>query len=93
MTEDHGHCPHCNADLNGASIWKTGYQFALTNGGDTWPSVPAKSVEEAEARADKYASLYGATRTKGRWGRAIGMSDGDSIYEWQCPDCQQRWPR
>lgn len=93
-SDDHGSCPNCKADLNGGSIWETGFDFAMTDGHDTWPHVRAKSVEEAEKRADKYAAAYGATRTKGRWGRAIGWEyDKDRIEEWECPDCKHRWGR
>ncbi len=28
-----------------------------------------------------------------RWSRKIGISDGDDIYEWRCPDCEHRWGR
>lgn len=92
---DHGHCPHCNADLNGGSIWQTGKHLAMTTGGDTWPTVPARNEAEAEARADKYAAAYGATRTSGQWGRQIGVScvTRDRIVEWQCPDCNKTWDR
>ena len=94
-TDDHGRCPKCDADLNGDSIWQTGYDFALKDGGDTYPRVPAKSIEEAEARADRYASMYGATRTSGRWGRQIGIYDihKDRTVRWKCPDCEHEWPR
>lgn len=95
MSDDHGHCPNCNADLNGGSIWETGYNFALTTGQDTWPSVPASTREEAECRADKYAAAYGATRTTGKWGREIGIYDmgKDRTVAWKCPDCDHEWPR
>lgn len=95
MSDDHGHCPNCNADLNGGSIWKTGYDFAMTSGKDTWPNVPAKDEAEAEARADKYAEAYGATRTTGQWGREIGIysMDEDRTVAWECPDCKHRWGR
>jgi len=26
-----------------------------------------------------------------RWDRKIGMSDGDRIYAWKCPDCRETW--
>lgn len=95
MDDEHGRCPKCDADLNGGSIWEVGYQMALTDGKDTWPNVVAASAEEAEQRADAYASAYGATRTKGRWGRAIGISsmELDRIVLWMCPDCNHEWPR
>lgn len=25
--------------------------------------------------------------------RVIGLSDGDSVYAWRCPDCGHTWPR
>lgn len=28
-----------------------------------------------------------------RWRREIGLSDGDSIYAWRCPDCRHEWLR
>jgi hypothetical protein len=28
-----------------------------------------------------------------RWSRKIGLSDGDSIHTWKCPDCEATWPR
>lgn len=94
-TDDHGRCPKCDADLNGDSIWQTGFRLALTTGGDTWPSVPAERLSEAEARADRYASHYGATREHGRWGRQIGIydMDKDRTVRWRCPDCEHEWPR
>lgn len=88
MTDDHGSCPHCGVDLNGGSIWETGVKMAFEgNDGAGLEKGPAKTQEEAEKRADKYASLYGATRKKGKWGRQIGISNWDRVVEWQCPDC------
>lgn len=28
-----------------------------------------------------------------RWERRIGISDGDSVYAWHCPDCEHQWLR
>lgn len=32
-----------------------------------------------------------------KWGppgkREIGLSDGDSVRRWRCPDCGKKWPR
>jgi hypothetical protein len=46
-----------------------------------------------EVVADKYAKLYGATRTTGRWSRAIGYSsmELDRTTGWSCPDCDHFW--
>jgi hypothetical protein len=28
-----------------------------------------------------------------RWSRRVGLSDGDRIFAWRCPDCEHQWPR
>jgi hypothetical protein len=45
--------------------------------------------------ADQIASFYGATRTEGRWGRAISLYDRDKdrTVAYQCPDCNHKWER
>ena len=79
MDDQHGRCPHCDADMNGGSIWA---HFLDETGGDP---------EEA----DFIAAMYGATREKGRWGRQIGITPvgHDRVTDWQCPDCGGQWPR
>lgn len=79
MSHDHGRCPNCDADLNGGSIWE---YFLDATGGD-------------EEEADLIASMYGATRDSGRWGRQLGIysMDHDRTVQWQCPDCQHVWDR
>ena len=42
-----------------------------------------------EAKAQEVAAMYGGTQ----WGRAVGESNGDSVYRWQCPDCGHTWDR
>jgi predicted RNA-binding Zn-ribbon protein involved in translation (DUF1610 family) len=95
MPKEHGNCPNCGTDLNGGSIWQTGYSFALAGKHYKQYGVPADNKQEAERLADKYAEAYGATREKGQWGRAIGIYDmqKDRTVEYQCPDCEHRWPR
>lgn len=53
-----------------------------------------KERGSAEA-ADEIAKMYGATRTKGQWGRAIAMYDmnTDRTVSYKCPDCGHIWPR
>lgn len=48
-----------------------------------------------EEEALKYASMYGATKTKGRWGRQVGIYDvfKDRTVRWKCPDCDHEWSR
>lgn len=70
-------CPECETDLDGGLIYDT---FIKMYNGD-------------KEKALRVAEHYGATETEGRWGRQIGHSDGDSVYEWMCPDCGAIWPR
>jgi len=76
---DHGHCPACNADMNGGSIWQT--MLEQSNGD--------------ESEADRKAEMYGATRTTGRWGRKEAMYDrgSDRTTHYRCPDCWHIWKR
>ena len=97
MTDNHGRCPNCNADLNGGGIWKTFYDQAI-NGmhyKQNKPLAQPPTVAEAEALADESAALYGASRLHGEWGRQIGIYDygKDRTVAWQCPDCRHEWPR
>jgi predicted RNA-binding Zn-ribbon protein involved in translation (DUF1610 family) len=48
-----------------------------------------------EAKADRIAAMYGATRTEGRWSRAVGLYsiDRDCTYAFRCPDCDHEWRR
>lgn len=85
-------CPSCKSNLEGGLIWDTGLQFALEGKHYHQHGTPASTQAEAEALADTYAEAYGATRTKGRWGRQIGIEyDRDRIEEYQCPDCDHKW--
>lgn len=78
MSQDHGHCPHCNADMNGGSIWQTFFERT-----------------GSEEEADKSASMYGATRDSGCWGRVIALycQDRDRTVGFKCPDCHGEWER
>ena len=96
---EHGICPHCGASLDGGGIWQHFYD-EFTKGEGYWMDAAGNysrtkrllSPEEAERVADEVASHYGATRTKGRWGRAIGIEyDRDRIEAWACPDCHGMW--
>jgi predicted RNA-binding Zn-ribbon protein involved in translation (DUF1610 family) len=90
---EHGHCPKCGVDLDGGSIWGTFYQQALD--GKHYRQEGSASPEEAERLADESAILYGASRARGQWGRAIGIScmQQDRIVKWECPDCAHEWTR
>jgi hypothetical protein len=51
--------------------------------------------ENSEEEADCIAAMYGATRTEGRWSRAISLYsiERDCTYAFQCPDCNHEWRR
>lgn len=94
---EHGNCPHCGVSLDGEGIWDTGLQRAWDGSHLHYgqKGIPAKDKDAAYALADKYAECYGADRTKGRWGRAIGIYDmeRDRTVKWKCPDCEEEWGR
>lgn len=63
------------------------------DGGSIWQHFRDK--EGSDEEADRIASMYGATREKGNWGRAIGIYDifKDRTVRWKCPDCDHEWNR
>lgn len=42
-----------------------------------------------ESIPPEHWETFGATR----FSRVIGISDGDSVGWWKCPDCKARWER
>lgn len=46
-------------------------------------------------KAIETAEMYGATETKGRWGKRIGIYsiEKDRTSMWRCPDCNHTWSR
>jgi rubrerythrin len=78
MKNEHGHCPNCNADLDGGSIWETFYQ--LTG-----------SEEEADRKAEMYGANREKGRW-GRT-IALYDRDKDRTVAWKCPDCGHIWER
>jgi hypothetical protein len=46
-------------------------------------------------KALETAEMYGATETKGRWSKKIGIydMDKDRTISWQCHECGHRWDR
>jgi hypothetical protein len=63
------------------------------NGGSIWQHFMDKLGDEAEAT--RIASMYGATRTEGQWGRQLAIYDmeRDRSMAFKCPDCEGEWPR
>jgi hypothetical protein len=96
---EHGNCPHCNADLNGGSIWDHFYNEFLTKG--YWLDAEGEYInerriltpEEAEEAATRVAANYGATKETGKWGRATAEIRFDRVFAYHCPDCKGSWPR
>jgi len=77
----HGHCPHCNANLDCDLI----INYPLSQGG---------SMEEALRYAASYSG-WNEHGEKNRWSRAIAVYDinKDRIVEYRCPDCSKTWER
>lgn len=102
VPKEHGNCPHCGADLNGGGIWEHFY-LQFTEGAGFWLDEEGNYTDErrllaqqtAAEAANKVAASYGASRTKGRWGKAIGIYDmkKDRTVAWRCPDCKGEWDR
>lgn len=63
------------------------------NGGSIWQTFFEKYGSEVEA--DRISAMYGATREKGQWSRAIAVYslETDKTVAWQCPDCSHEWAR
>ncbi len=78
MKNEHGHCPNCNADLDGDSIWETFFQ--LTG-----------NEEEADRKAEMYGANREKGRW-GRT-IALYDRDKDRTVAWKCPDCEHTWER
>lgn len=74
---EHGYCPHCGTNLDGGDI----LEYFIASG---------RTREQAMETARNYGYRKGHTQ----WGRQIGIEyDHDCIEEWQCPDCNGKWPR
>lgn len=93
----HGHCPVCDADLNGGGIWLHFFYSLQTEG--YWIGEDGRYLKErrlltpheAAEVADEIAEKYGANRQKGRWGRQIGLVENDRCGHYACPDCRAIW--
>lgn len=77
-TDNHGHCPACDADLNGGSIWQT---FKKQGASDA----------EADDIAAMYGATR-ANGQWGRQ-IAIYSRDQDRTVAFRCPDCDHEWSR
>lgn len=59
----------------------------------TYPSncPSCKADMQGDPIPEKDRHFYGATST--HYSRVIGISDGDSVGYWMCPDCGHQWDR
>ena len=78
-TNEHGECNHCGYDLNGDWIYD---YFLEYYGGGT-------------AKAEHAASMYGASKGVGRFGKAIYVKEYDEDYNklpsyYKCPECGEK---
>ena len=81
MSNIHGYCPHCNANLDGDLV----INYPLSQG---------KSMEEALEYASHYAG-WNQNKEKNRWGRATALYSilKDRVIAYRCPDCEKTWDR
>ena len=78
MTDDHGRCPSCKADMNGGGI----YAHYLAETGD-----PAEAARMAKMfGADEHHGQWGRQI-------AIYSREADRTVAWKCPDCGHEWDR
>lgn len=97
---ERGFCLNCGAALDGGGIWMHFYH-EFTEGSGWWLDEEGNflsgdktrmlSQEEAATVADKVAANYGASRTKGRWGTAIALVQGDRVQSHACGECGAIW--
>lgn len=93
----HGNCPSCGDDMDGGGIWLHFFHTLQTEGywigedGGYLDERRLLTANEAAVVADEIAHNYGASRTKGRWGRAIGLVENDRCRKYQCPTCDAVW--
>lgn len=78
MKDNHGHCPNCNLDLNGGSIWAT---------------FNEKYADEAKADeiAAMYGATRD-TGSWGK-AISIYDMERDITVAWKCPECNHQWER
>ena len=75
---EHGHCPNCDIDLDGGSIWQ---HFFAQEG----------SEEEADRIAEMYGATRAKGQWGREIG--IYDTERDRTVSWQCPDCGHEWSR
>jgi hypothetical protein len=77
----HGHCPHCNANLDDDLI----INYPLSQG---------KSMEEALRYAASYSG-WNEHGENNRWDRKIAIysREKDRTVKYMCPDCNEEWDR
>ncbi len=78
MKNEHGHCPNCNADLDGGSIWEHFFQ-------------ETGSEEKADRIAKMYGA--NRERGKFGRAIGLYDRDKDCTVGWKCPDCGHAWER
>ena len=61
------------------------------DGEPIWQFFFKKTGSEKEATHE--AKFFGATRTRGKFGRQIGICslEKDRTVAWKCPDCGHEW--
>lgn len=81
MSNIHGTCPHCNADLDGDLV----INYPISQG-----YTPDLVLEYASSYAG-----WNEHGEKNRWDRAIALYniEEDRTTAYRCPDCKKTWER
>lgn len=78
MTDNHGSCPSCGADMNGDMIWQT----FMDKHGDEAEADRIAEMYGADRKHGRWGRAIG-----------IYDRDRDRTVSWMCPDCEHRWAR
>ena len=77
MSSEHGNCPNCKADMNGALIWRTFIEKGY---------LPS----EADEAAAHYGATR--TKGRWGLQIGLYDRGRDRTTAWQCPYCSETWP-
>ncbi|HEY9219526.1 MAG TPA: hypothetical protein VIO94_15875 [Phenylobacterium sp.] len=78
LSAGHGNCPHCNADLNGGSIWEHFREELGSEAGATRVAA-MYGATKTQGRWGRQIALYD-----------FGL---DRTTAYRCPDCAGEWER
>ncbi len=79
--DQHGNCPKCGASWDGGDIYEV---LRAMDAYASWSDADLrKMVEESYSPPRRFSRLVGLEYRQ----------KYDGVLEWQCPDCNEKWPR